>query len=214
MIQSRASLCVSRGEGKPRRLRYIYIQYIYIYVCMCVCVCVCVFVKLSTNHLRTNNPQPHIVLCVWSHALTNDIIMTMTTMTTTTTTTTVAVRDYSCDYTVIQKSLLMNMAVAMIAPIMTLVIIRPLMIMMIASLFSLCHPPIWTHHFCLTAINAIVKRGNWKRKGGGERQVSTLALITRHASAKMHAFISAINRSAVSVASLNAPALTHTHLRV
>jgi len=43
---------------------------------------------------------------------------------------------YSCDYTVIQKSLLMNMAVAMMMTTMGLMVIRLLMIMMIANLLS------------------------------------------------------------------------------
>lgn len=56
----------------------------------------------------------------------------------------VCVSDYSCDHTMTQKSLLVNMAVAMIAMKMKLMIIKALMIMMIASLLS-SHFLIWTY---------------------------------------------------------------------
>lgn len=53
----------------------------------------------------------------------------------------VCVRDYGWDYTVIQKSLLINVAVALITMIMMtmklMMMITPLMIMMIASPFCL-----------------------------------------------------------------------------
>lgn len=65
--------------------------------------------------------------------LTNELMMML-----------VCVSDYSCDHTMTQKSLLVNMAVAMIAMKMKLMIIKALMIMMIASLLS-SHFLIWTY---------------------------------------------------------------------
>ena len=88
----------------------------------------------------------------------------------------------------------------MITTIMGLMIIRPLMIMMTVNLFSLSLSDLYISRLLML---------QWRRGRREERK--SLTLIIRHASAKMHAFISAINSRAVSVASRHAPTLTHTH---
>lgn len=78
-----------------------------------------------------------MVHCVKSQVLTNTMMRMMRM---------VSVRDYSWDYTMIRKSLLINTALAMITMIMMIImltmklmVITPLTIMMIASLFCLSH---------------------------------------------------------------------------
>lgn len=118
----------------------------------------------------------------------------------------VSKQDYGCESPWIQKLSLKHIAV--ITMIIKLMIIRKLRIRGLSlSLFSM-------YHFLAYC---------YSKKGKTENRKTASSLNThinpfRHASAKMHAFISAINRRAVSVASASVigPALkqTHTHTYV